>query len=222
MPKLKPDTQLARREHILDVAERCFARSGFHRTTMADICRDAQVSPGALYVYFASKEDLIAGITERDRSKLAAQLSDVAKAPDLMAALAQLGEHYTVEEPRHKQQLVIEIGCQSMREGQVGEIFRSCDKFVLEQFEALFARAKAEGKIAPSLDSKTLAQAVAVIGDGLFWRRAVDPSFDAKTIVPVVTAMIAGLLNPVSNSSPLNPGVLTATSEPATKAEAQS
>ena len=222
MPKLKPDTQLARREHILDVAERCFARSGFHRTTMADICRDAQVSPGALYVYFASKEDLIAGITERDRSKLAAQLSDVAKAPDLMAALAQLGEHYTVEEPRHKQQLVIEIGCQSMREGQVGEIFRSCDKFVLEQFEALFARAKAEGKIAPSLDSKTLAQAVAVIGDGLFWRRAVDPSFDAKAIVPVVTAMIAGLLNPISNSSQLNQGVLIAAGEPATKAEAQS
>ncbi len=222
MPKLKPDTQLARREHILDVAERCFARSGFHRTTMADICRDAQVSPGALYVYFASKEDLIAGITERDRSKLAAQLSDVAKAPDLMAALAQLGEHYTVEEPRHKQQLVIEIGCQSMREGQVGEIFRSCDKFVLEQFEALFARAKAEGKIAPSLNSKTLAQAVAVIGDGLFWRRAVDPSFDAKAIVPVVTAMIAGLLNPISNSSQLNQGVLIAAGEPATKAEAQS
>ena len=63
MPKLKPDTQRARREHILDAAEQCFARAGFHRTTMQDICRDAAVSPGALYVYFASKEDLIAGIT---------------------------------------------------------------------------------------------------------------------------------------------------------------
>ena len=222
MPKLKPNTQLARREHILDVAERCFARSGFHRTTMADICGEAQVSPGALYVYFASKEDLISGITERDRSKLASQLGEVAKAHDLMAALAKLGEHYTVEEPRYKQQLVIEIGCQSMREGQVGEIFRSCDRFVLEQFEALFARAKADGKIAPALDNRILAQAIAVIGDGLFWRRAVDPAFDAKTIVPVVTAMIASLLNPVSTPSPLDPGTLIAAHEPTTKSEAPS
>ncbi|MEQ1694313.1 MAG: TetR/AcrR family transcriptional regulator [Hyphomicrobiaceae bacterium] len=221
MPKLKPDTQLARREHILDAAERCFALSGFHRTTMSDICRDAHVSPGALYVYFASKEDLIAGITERDRSKLAAQLGDVAKSPDLMAALAALGEHYTVDEPRHKQQLVIEIGCQSMREGQVGEIFRSCDRFVQDQFEALFARAQADGKIAPSLDSKTLAQAVAVIGDGLFWRRAVDPTFDAKAIVPVVTAMIASLLNPLPNTSASQVGVRDAGDARATNAKAQ-
>ena len=58
MPKLKPETQSARRENIIDAAERCFARSGFHRTTMQDICKVAGVSPGALYVYFKSKEDL--------------------------------------------------------------------------------------------------------------------------------------------------------------------
>lgn len=202
MPKLKPDTQKARREHILDAAEQCFARAGFHRTTMQDICREASVSPGALYVYFASKEDLIAGITERDRSKLAGELAEVGQAPDLLAALSQLGEHYTVEEPRYKQQLVIEIGCQSMRDGPVGEIFRATDLFVLDQFEALFRRAKTEGKIAPTLDARTLAQAVAVVGDGLFWRRAVDPNFDAKAMVPVITALIGSLLNPVPNSVP--------------------
>jgi TetR/AcrR family transcriptional regulator, repressor for uid operon len=202
MPKLKPDTQKARREHILDAAEQCFARAGFHRTTMQDICREAAVSSGALYVYFASKEDLIAGITERDRNKLAAELAEVGQAPDLLEALSRLGEHYAVEEPRYKQQLVIEIGCQSMRGGPVGEIFRSVDRFVLDQFEALFRRAEAEGKIAPALDAKTLAHAVAVVGDGLFWRRAVDPDFDAKAMVPVMTALIGNLLNPVRSPVP--------------------
>ena len=74
MPKLKPDTQRARREHILDAAEQCFARAGFHATTMQDICKEAAVSPGALYVYFGSKEDLIAGLCERDRAELAERL----------------------------------------------------------------------------------------------------------------------------------------------------
>ena len=63
MPKLKPDTQRARREHILDAALTCFARGGFHATTMQAICREAGVSPGALYVYFDSKEALIAGLS---------------------------------------------------------------------------------------------------------------------------------------------------------------
>jgi len=214
VPKLKPDTQHARRENILDAAERCFARTGFHRTTMQDICREATVSPGALYVYFASKEDLIAGITERDRSKLAAGLAQVAQAPDLIRALARLAEHYAVEEPRHKQQLVVEIGCHSMRDGPVGDIFRSCDTFVLAQFEALFERAHAEGKIDPGVDYRTLAQAVAVIGDGLFWRRAVDPHFDGAKIIPVVTGMLATLINPVT-SPPLDPSTVPAQSKPA-------
>ena len=80
MPKLKPDTQRARREHILDAAEHCFANSGFHRCTMQDICREAGVSPGALYVYFSSKEALIAGIAERDRADFAARFDALAGA----------------------------------------------------------------------------------------------------------------------------------------------
>ena len=196
LPRLKPVTHTARREHILDAAEVCFARTGFHRTTIQDICREASVSLGAVYVYFVSKEDLIEGITERDRAKLASKLAEVGQASDLMMALAGLGEHYMVDEPRHKQQLAVEIGCQSMRSEPVGEMFRSCDAFALKQFETLFSRAHAVGKIAPTLDHKMLAQIIAVLGDGLFWRRAVHPGFDTKAMVPVMTALIASLLNP--------------------------
>src|SRR5689334_15849438 len=99
MPRLKPDTQRARREHILDAAEVCFASAGFHRTTMHDICREASVSPGALYGYFDSKEALIAGISERDRADFAKRFETLASAPDLLAALMEIGEHYFIEEP---------------------------------------------------------------------------------------------------------------------------
>ena len=70
MPKLKPDVQRARREHILDAAERCFARNGFHRSSIHDICKEAGVSPGALYVYFDSKEALIAGMDSDAANKV--------------------------------------------------------------------------------------------------------------------------------------------------------
>ncbi len=197
MPKLKPETQQARRERILDAAELCFARAGFHRCTMQDICREAGISPGALYVYFASKEDLIAGIVERDRAKLASELAELSSAPDLLDALAKLGEHYAVERPHYKSVLGIEIGGEATRNPAVGATFRSVDVFCRQSFEQVFARARHDGKITPEEDPKTLAEVVSLIGDGLFWRRAVDPDFDVHKMMPILVRIVSMLLNPV-------------------------
>jgi TetR/AcrR family transcriptional regulator, repressor for uid operon len=202
MPKLKPDTQRARREHILDAAEQCFAREGFHATTMQDICKEALVSPGALYVYFTSKEALIEGICERDRSDFQARFSDLTAAEDFFEALRGIGEQYFVEEPAHKRLMCIEIGMESTRNPRVGAIFRSVDDFVTESFQDLFQRLKDDGRIAPALDIPTLAKAFCIIGDGMFWRRAVDPAFDGKVMIPAMVALIRQLLNPVEQPAP--------------------
>lgn len=201
MPKLKPATQRARREHILDAAEACFARAGFHRTTMQDICKEAHISPGALYVYFASKEDLIAGIAERDRADFAERFAEVSSAPDVMKSLSELGHHYFVEEPPHKRTMCLEIGLESTRNPKVGEIYRSVDRYVEDCFEKLFSRLQAEGRIAPDMDIPTVARLFSVIGDGLFMRHAVDPGFDAETMVPAVMTLIGKLLNPIADAS---------------------
>jgi AcrR family transcriptional regulator len=54
----------ARRRQILDGAARCFARNGFHGTSMQDVLKEAGLSAGAVYRYFPGKEDIIAAITE--------------------------------------------------------------------------------------------------------------------------------------------------------------
>jgi AcrR family transcriptional regulator len=41
-----------------------FAAKGYHGTTTRDIARDAEMSPAALYVHFASKQDLLFKITK--------------------------------------------------------------------------------------------------------------------------------------------------------------
>ncbi|MEU2248956.1 TetR/AcrR family transcriptional regulator [Streptomyces sp. NPDC019224] len=52
----------ARRRQILEGAARCFARDGFHGTSMQDVLKEAGLSAGAVYRYFEGKEDLIAAI----------------------------------------------------------------------------------------------------------------------------------------------------------------
>ena len=177
MPKLTPKTQAARRDHILDAAQRCFAQSGFHRTTMQVICKAAAVSPGALYVYFDSKEALIAGLCERDRAEFADRFKRLETAPDLLAALAVIGQHYFIEEAAHKRLFVVEMGVESTRTPRIAEIYRSVDTFCKGCFVTLFKRLKAEGRIAPRLDIETLANVFNVMGDGLFWRRAIEAGF---------------------------------------------
>jgi AcrR family transcriptional regulator len=196
MPKLRPETQQARREHILDAAERCIANAGFHRTTMQDICREAEISPGALYVYFDSKEALIAGISERDRQEFAERLEALASAPDFMQALRMLGEQYFLEENGKDHRMSIDIGLEATRNPRVGEIFRRFDRYIVDSFEALFRRLQREGRIAPALDIATTARAFIIIADGMFWRRAVDPAFDAGKLMPAVLQLVETLLNP--------------------------
>lgn len=197
MPKLKPDVQRARREHILDAAQQCFARSGFHRTSIHDICKEAGVSPGALYVYFDSKEALIAGISERDRAEFAERLAMLATAPDFFEALRALGEQYFLEDPVDMHRMCIDIGLESTRNPRVGEIHQRFDRFISESFTTLFQKLKDEGRIVPVLDVATVTKTFMVIADGMFWRRAVDPTFDPQSVMPAVLQLISQLLNPV-------------------------
>ncbi|MEU8678230.1 TetR/AcrR family transcriptional regulator [Streptomyces sp. NPDC048560] len=52
----------ARRRQILQGAARCFARDGFHGTSMQDVLKEVGLSAGAVYRYFTGKDDLIAAI----------------------------------------------------------------------------------------------------------------------------------------------------------------
>src|SRR5207247_1825663 len=90
MPRVSRDYLDRRREEILAAALRCFAREGFHRTTMQDIVAESGLSPGALYRYFAAKEDLIAAIAARHHAAELALLRDAAERADVRLALRAL------------------------------------------------------------------------------------------------------------------------------------
>lgn len=201
MPKLKPETLEARRRQILDAAEVCFASAGFHRTTMQHICSRAGLSAGAVYSHFDSKEDLIAGIAEREAREFADNLAAAtAHSGNLLAALEELAEHYTIRESEQKNRLFMEIGCESTRNPTVGETFRQLDQSILDNVRHMLAQAEAQGHIAPELGADKVSRLIQLLGDGLCWRRAVEPAFDVRAYLPAILAMIAGLVRPVDRT----------------------
>jgi AcrR family transcriptional regulator len=54
-----------RREQILDVASRVFARKGLAGTRIADIATEGEMSQGLIFRYFAGKEEVFAAVVEK-------------------------------------------------------------------------------------------------------------------------------------------------------------
>lgn len=53
-----------RREQIIEAALRVFARKGFNGSTNKDIAKEAGITPGLIYHYFESKEELLKAAIE--------------------------------------------------------------------------------------------------------------------------------------------------------------
>jgi AcrR family transcriptional regulator len=194
MRRANAKLQQDRRAEILEAAQRCFARSGFHGTSMQAICAEAQMSPGNLYRYFNSKEAIIAGICERDRAEAAHDFDAVDQAPDFFAALEGLARHHLLERPAEDVALWAEIMAESQRSAAIGELFRTCEDDIKGRLVDMLRGAAGRGEIAPRQDFTSAASVLMAIADGMSWRRAVDPAFNAEAALPMILRMVRSLL----------------------------
>lgn len=201
MPKLAPSVQQARREAILDSAERCFVHKGFRTATMDDVCRAASVSAGALYGYFSSKEDLIGGLCKRESDRYGEQVAEVGEAPDFLEALQAMAEHFCCQEPLEKALLHVEIRSEAGRNQRIRDSVQQGDAAFRDRFTRLLEQERKRGGIEPTLPVSVIVHAISALGDGLFCRRVLDPTFDHRPVVAAIMTMITALLRPVSVSS---------------------
>src|SRR3954464_15652473 len=197
----RANVQLAadRRSEILSAAQTCFARSGFHQTSMQSICAEAGMSPGNLYRYFRSKEEIIAGIAERDRADAAQQFAAM-EGRDFFDGLAALAQHHLGERSVEEVALCAEIMAESRRNADVARIYQDMERDVRERFITLLRGAAERGEIR-DIDFDGTVTVLFALADGLSWRRAVEPSFNAEAVMPLVLRMVEQLL---VNSVPHN------------------
>ena len=87
--KRHPDPERAntRRRQVLDAAESCFSRRGFHGASMAEISKAAGMSAGHIYNYFDSKDAIIAAFVEQNMERVSDMMQDLAQQEDPLQAL---------------------------------------------------------------------------------------------------------------------------------------
>jgi len=62
---MRAKSKTAKRDAILDAAERLFARFGFRRTSVDDVAREAGIAKGSVYLHFEGKEAMLTAVLAR-------------------------------------------------------------------------------------------------------------------------------------------------------------
>lgn len=182
--------QAARREHILDAAEACFVRNGFHRTTMQDLAREASMSPGNIYRYFDAKEAVVLGLAERDRERGAVLVEAMERAGDKRAVLMAILGRFFHDLTREAAVLRLDLWAEAIRNPAIAALVERGDEegrtWLIEMFESI--------KTSPACDSAALFDAIAPLMKGIIVSRALAPDYDAGPAVAQLHALIdAGL-----------------------------
>ena len=187
MPKMSTAHLEARRAEILDAAETCFIRRGLHQTTMHDICEESQLSPGAVYRYFDSKDDLIDAVAER-RTQQEMQFIDEAKAQTSEAAeaLTILGDRFWGQFLRpdfeHWARLDIEIWPETLRSPRHQARVREQRAMLRQALTEVCRLAIEQGTMRLEANPVAMANLLMALYRGLQLHKAIDPTVDTDEI----------------------------------------
>ncbi|WP_168201533.1 TetR/AcrR family transcriptional regulator [Phreatobacter aquaticus] len=194
MPRIDSVQRTDKKSAILDAAERCFARSGFHGASMSEICAEAGMSPGNLYRYFRSKEQMIEGLCERDLAAAAHGFDALATAPDLWTAFRALAHMHLVEEPRDSCAVWIETLSEVARNPQIAALRLRTDNFIHEKLLGALKIAQSRGQTAPHADLERTVQFMMTFADGLMLRRVRDEAFDPAPHLEIMFEVMRTML----------------------------
>lgn len=197
MRKVDPAKYEAKRQQILQAAITCFSRKGFHRTSTAEICAEAGMSPGNLFYYFPTKQAIIAAIVEEEGRQTAEYFTDISQEADLFDAL--LGFMDIVLELAGDEsylKLALEIAAEAVRDEEIGKLVASNDLELQSALNTLLRNAAARGQVDPTLDPADSARWVSALVDGIFSRAAVDPGFNPSQQHEMSRLLITRFLRP--------------------------
>jgi AcrR family transcriptional regulator len=163
MPKVTQQYRDARREQILSAARRCILRDGFHATSMQDLFAEAGLSSGAVYRYFASKDDMIIAIAEENMKDVVAVIHSLATQQPGRSMGAALADVFEIVQAKHARDslgaLAVVVWAEALRNPTLAKKFRR----LLTKMRTDLADAVREKQASGDLPGDVSADALAAI-----------------------------------------------------------
>lgn len=199
MPKVSDEYLDGRRQQIIDAAYRCFARKGFHQTTMREIYAESGLSAGAIYHYFSSKEEIIKASFIFDFQRALPVFQQAADDPDPLSAIVRLLDFFYAGLESAAALGADRVNIQGWAEALVNPqllspLQESLQAFV-DQLGRLVRRGQALGGIEPALDPGAVGEVILSSYFGLYLQKAFRPDLDVGKYKAAVVSLLTGNFN---------------------------
>lgn len=185
----------SQRERILEAATRCFIQHGFHSASMATISETAEMSPGLIYRYFDSKNEIILAIVEAQLEVVKRRLCALHNTEALAEAMLEYFESHD-QEPYGSASapLFLEITAAATRDPDIAKAVSRIDSTVRIALAEWFHRSREEGGYGlPDDVAEEAAVALVLLADGLKARKARDPNLDRRVLKNAINRMVGAI-----------------------------
>jgi AcrR family transcriptional regulator len=185
----------ARREEILDAAQRRFTTDGVEGTTIAAIATEAGVAKGSVYRYFESKDALLSSLKDRFFDEMGRRTLEIIEAMP-SAGRFELADAAIAATVRFlfEQAPLVELWCHDVRTQEGDEFSRGMDTFTAI-YEAAIVEAVAEGTMACE-DPRTTAMLLLYAVQGTVTRSILHGGPGPDEVVRAATTMTRRVLGP--------------------------
>jgi AcrR family transcriptional regulator len=196
MPRVSDAHLAARRQQIVDAATRCFARNGFHQTSMQDVIREAGLSVGAFYRYFSSKDQLIRAIAEEKVGVILATLDNLMRvepAPPLLTAFAELLEQVDRNlGDDGPVRIAVQVWGEAAHDPTFAELIGGIYSSIRDGAVALAARVRDAGRLAPDADPVAVGTVLVGLIQGYVIQRVLNGRVDRDVYLAGIQGLIGG------------------------------
>lgn len=166
-----------RRQQILQAAMVCFAKRGFHQTSMHDISEQAGISVGLIYRYFASKEAVISAMADGHKKEIQDVLERARRAPSLLDSMEILfTAHCCDNAPQVEAAFVVDLFAEASRNPDVAALVRDVTKATMKGVTDLIERSPEAAFSTHGLSARELAELIFAINDGMLMREVLLPT----------------------------------------------
>lgn len=198
MPKVGQAHRDSQRATILNAAEHCFARNGFHQTTMDDIVKRSRLSKGAVYGYFASKDDLIEALANVRHEAEAAINAAALTMADPVDGLIQLIHCYarelTAKRGSDARRIQIHSWAEALREPRIRRHVVQGLSHPKATIMELIARGRSTGRLKHDFDAESVARVLIALLQGSLLQIAWGEQVDVVACARLVERLLQGLV----------------------------
>lgn len=168
MPRVSERYSAARRDQILSAARRCFARNGFHGTSMQQICVLAGLSPGAVYGYFPSKDDLVLAIASAVIDQVVPQIEAATRSRPLPPLSETLGQVVATivgaDDARDLARLAVQVWALAQADAALATRLARAYRSVHLRLSALVAAYQQQGDLDTGTPARDIARVLTMLG----------------------------------------------------------